>query len=289
VSQLSVSGNIIHVVFALSMLVSLLALFDSLFQSKARWRQLRSSAHSIESLLWFNRTRVRAFEVKEAQLDSNRHVTELSTALNNVRDKLMAGASISSSSLQKKYPPKVYTHFQYTGQHGVDLLGAGADHYQSPVQPYRYITLRIALALAFYQNPIRMYVRYSSVLQVTTILLGLGLARYELLSFVVVLTSAACALTTCIGFSDITRKVERYSNAVNSFKKPLGLWKVQSQVPKGSKDTITTLITSSESMLSDERLAWMSTAKKQDDVEDSAHVDNGATKGKSEKVAQIDD
>ena len=105
----------------------------------------------------------------------------------------------------------------------------------------------------------------------------------------VVLTSAASALTTWIEFSDITRKVERYSNAVNSLNTLLGLWKVQSQVQKASRHSISALITSGESILSDERLAWMLTAKKQDNVEDAAHVDNGATKGKSAKVAPIDD
>jgi hypothetical protein len=38
--------------------------------------------------------------------------------------------------------------------------------------------------------------------------------------------AAAAAVTTWIEFSDVVRKVERYSNAVNSLKQLMAWWKV---------------------------------------------------------------
>ena len=60
--------QLVHVVFFLSLAVSLLVSFDALVQSKSKWRQLRSSAHSLESLIWCYRTRVGRFEIHEARL-----------------------------------------------------------------------------------------------------------------------------------------------------------------------------------------------------------------------------
>jgi len=286
-----------EVVFFLSLLVSLLGAIDALTQCKSKWRLLRSSAHGLESMLWQYRTRVGPFEIIETMRDSEGPENELCKMLNEWRDNLLAGANLKMSSLHQAYPARVYKHFQDSGQ----PTGPTEDDFQSPVQPHRYIKLRIEPALKFYQDRIPQYARYSFILQTSSLLLGIGatvLAYYKYLSIVVMCTSAAGAVTTWVEFSDVTRKMERYTDVVNGLRKILSWWKVQSAVQKASKETISALIQSSEAMLSEERSAWMSVAESKKDQAGQSEEEGGTkqtranlrpSKGKGTKVAPGDD
>ena len=109
------------------------------------------------------------------------------------------------------------------------------------------------------------------------------------------LSTAAGAVTTWVEFSDVTRKMERYTDVVNGLRKVLSWWKVQSSVQKASKETISLLIQNSEACLSEERSAWMSVAEsKQDQAEGvkgegGSRPNPGSFKGKGTKVAPGDD
>ena len=89
------------------------------------------------------------------------------------------------------------------------------------------------------------------------------LARYNLALWVVAVTSGAAALTSWQEYSDVTRKTERYTRAAFELQNLLSWWKSLSEVEKASKSTIANLIHSGEGIISEERLAWMSTANQQ--------------------------
>ena len=73
-------------------------------------------------------------------------------------------------------------------------------------------------------------------------------------------TSGAAALTSWQEYTDVGRKTERYTRAAIELQNLLSWWKSLSEVEKASKGTISQLIHSAESIISEERLAWMSTA-----------------------------
>ena len=141
---------------------------------------------------------------------------------------MLAGAGLRTSNLKREYPSHVYRHCQY---HGV--IKEGSDDHQSPIQPSRFIELRIEPALSFYSKRVPKYTHHGFVMKVMILLLGVTssvLARYALLAFVMVATSAATAVTSWAEFSEDARKVERYSSAVNNLEKLLSWWRSLGEV-----------------------------------------------------------
>ena len=59
------SWIILQVVFGVSIVFTVVMALDALLKSKQRWRQLRGTAHSLESVIWLYRTRVDEFELQE--------------------------------------------------------------------------------------------------------------------------------------------------------------------------------------------------------------------------------
>ena len=59
--------------------------------------------------------------------------------------------------------------------------------------------------------------------------------------------------------TDVARKTERYTRAAFALRNLHSWWKSLSEVEKASKATIAALIHQAESIISEERLAWMST------------------------------
>ena len=113
-------------------------------------------------------------------------------------------------------------------------------------------------------------------------------SRYGQSIAVVVVTSAAGAVTSWQEFADASRKTERYTRAVFRLKNLLSWWKALTEVEKASKTTISKLIHTAESIISDERVAWVSTADKDDPRKDGA---NKGEKGSGKKpiVGSLED
>eukprot|EP00966_Prymnesium_polylepis_P002194 50440-Prymnesium_polylepis.1 len=108
-------------------------------------------------------------------------------------------------------------------------------------------------------------------MQVFILLFGASasvLARYERVSWVAIVTAASSALTSWVEFSSSEQKVERYTRAVTALQKLLGWWDSLAEVQKASKSTISNLVRTSESIISEERLAWTSTANKKQEQSD---------------------
>ena len=121
----------------------------------------------------------------------------------------------------------------------------------------------------FYILRVPKYANHGFVLKFVILFLGVtssALARYDLLAWVTVATAAATAVTSWAEFSEDSRKVERYSSAVNSLKKLLSWWDSLGEVEKASRENITHLVLETESIVSEEQRSWTSTASKQQDA-----------------------
>merc|ERR1712226_505209 len=82
--------NLQYVLVGLSLLASLLISVDRMMEAKARWRQLRTSAGAVESLIWKFRTRTGPFSPKASP---SKPEVVLSHALTEWSDALLKGAS----------------------------------------------------------------------------------------------------------------------------------------------------------------------------------------------------
>jgi hypothetical protein len=249
-----------HAVFGISVTFSILVSLDGMLNPKARWRQLRSSASSLHSIVWMYRTRTGPFELEETRRDSTRPESVLCAIQTQWRDDLAAGAGLKTTSLLRQYPAHVYCHFQDRGG-AVSSTTVDDDHH-SPTQPSRYVKLRVEPMITFYTNRIPVYTRHGLLLRFTILVLGVAasvLARYEELSWVTTATAAATAVMSWAEFSDAARKVERYSSAVGALKNLLSWWDSLGEVQKASKEAIKHLVQTAEAIISEEQFSWTAT------------------------------
>ena len=253
--------------FGLSAATTLLFAFDGLFNAKARWHQLRSSAGRLETIIWQYRARVAQFDPEITRLQGSGHSAEsmLANELIRWRDDLMT-ANVKGTNFEQSHDPCIYHHFQESGEPD----SKNADDFRSPVQPERYIRLRIKTTIDFYKRRIPQYTMAGYMWKAVVLLLGCVasiLAHLSITPGVTGTTALATSLTSWTEFSDYFRKVERYSNAVKSLTNLLTWWNSLSAVEKASRDSITKLVHSSESIISEEQQAWYSSAPK--DVEEN--------------------
>ena len=273
------SGTMSDAVFILSVALAALFSLEGMLSAKSRWRQLRSASGQLQSIVWMYRARVPPFDVDTtnhfSDAQSGAPETELAKMLSTWRQELMSGANLASSNFVKQYPPDTFRHYQLKGRPAPD-----EDDYQSPVRPQHYIELRIRPMITFYEKRVPQYTRSGIVLKVCILLLGIAasvLARYRRANYVVLVSAAAAALTSLVEFADVQRKVERYSRAVIELRNLLAWWSSLSGVQRASTSTIATLVTTSEQIISEERLAWLSTANtKSADATAQAEADEEA-------------
>lgn len=289
-STIELASLLGQVLFSLSMAASFLISLDALLNAKTRWRHLRSSAGALETIIWSFRARVGAFEL-EPHEPNKRPATVLCAVLNEWRSALIASGDLKESNIARSHGPHVYRHHQFQGS-----LGPGEDDYHSTTQPQRYIDLRIIAALSFYQRRIPRYTRQRQLLQLVVLLCSIAVATLSHLQFdrwVILVTSAASLIVSWTEFADLAHKGERYTLAAQSLKKLLSWWNALSEVEKASKEMITRLIDASESTISDERSAWLSTASdshrttatcERQPAEGSAAEREAGGEGKSAKV-----
>jgi hypothetical protein len=204
-----------HSVFMLSVAFTVVVSIEGTLNPKARWRQLRSSACSLQSNIWLYRTRAGAFELDESRRDSNRPEAMLCATLTQWRDDLLEGAGVKTTNLLREYPAHVYRHYQDRGAppgpprgvHSSDFL---SDDFHSPTQPSSYIKLRIEPMMKFYAKRIPQYTQHAFRLKIIILLFGVTasvLARYDMLTFVAVVTAASSLATSWSEFGDASRKV----------------------------------------------------------------------------------
>jgi hypothetical protein len=140
----------------------------------------------------------------------------------------------------------------------------GDDHH-SPVKPDAYISARIHHMMHFYQERLPVYSRARWALRTVILCCSAGsaiLSYLDLASYVVMVTSLAGAIISWTEFSEIGKKIERYSRAVRSLKKLLAWWDVLTDVERAGTDNISSLIETAESIIADERQAWQATSNR---------------------------
>jgi hypothetical protein len=274
-----------ELVFLLAVFGTLLLALETTLNSKNRWRQLRSSAGALESIIYQYRTRVGYFELDPTSPVSQRPEAELRNALNEWREDLISGADLAVTNLSREHSAYVYRHFQYSGSPKME-----EDDFHSPMQPHRYIALRIEPSVAFFKKRVPVYTRRRLAMKVLIMLLGVAasiLAQYKILPAVTVVSAFASIATSWMEFADAGRKVERYTRAITSMKKLLSWWKSLSEVERAATENISMLINTSESIISQERLAWVSTAsndKKQQD-NNSSKTGSDATQKEADDLS----
>ena len=100
------------------------------------------------------------------------------------------------------------------------------------------------------------------------------------LRWVVLVASAAAALTSWMEFSDSSGKAERYTRAALGLRELIDWWASLSDVEKASKSATSQLVRIGERVIREERQAWTSTSLKSVDVEGG---DTAAAKGQKAK------
>ena len=186
-----------------------------------------------------------------------------------LRSNMISAANLASSDFRKKHSDATFVHYQYGGAPDSDDedIDGGVDDHQAPMQPSRYILLRIRPMLDFYRARIPRYARRSFMLKVVGVLLGIGasvLSRYNFTSWVVLVTALTTALTSWMEFSDLQAKTERYTRAANTLTDLLDWWAALGEVEKASKAVINHLVKTTEEIVSEELLAWTSTGSAKD-------------------------
>ena len=238
-------------IFCTASVASFILFLDNMYFSTKRWRQLRSGAGSLDSIIWMYRARSGPFQTDKAE-------EVLNEILGNWMDDLVAGADLSRTSIARIYPPAIYTHCQFAGQ--LSPLDSGVtDDFHSPVQPERYIALRLKPMMNFYQLRIPEYSRAATLM---LLMLGVfsifasALAFFGYADIVVVVTAAGASVTSYLEFADTQRKIERYTHAVRSIQKLLNWWMTLEAVERAGVEATSQLLSMGESIISEERLAW---------------------------------
>jgi hypothetical protein len=119
--------------------------------------------------------------------------------------------------------------------------------------------------MTFYQKRLPVYTRirfWTRVVELSLTASGALLAYLNQTIAVIIVIIVCSALISWSEFSDISKKIERYTRAVRSMKKLLSWWDVLTDVERAGIDNISTLIETGESIISDERQAWNSTANR---------------------------
>jgi hypothetical protein len=240
--------------FGLATTVTVVAALDSYINPKMKWRQLRSCACSLEASIWCYRARVGRFQQSVSEAARPEH--ELCETINSWRDELVSAADLQTTNLEAARP--VYRHCQFQGC-------VTDDDHSSPVKPDVYIQLRLEKIMHFYQARLPVYTRRRFLLRL--LLLSLTtlssiLAYLDRASFVVCATSLSGAVVSWSEYSEMARKIERYTRAVRALKKLQSWWEVLTDVEKAGTENISLLIETCEDIIADERLAWQSTANR---------------------------
>jgi len=267
-----------HLIFFFAVMSSFVISFTTYMNPLSRWRNLRSGAIALESLIWQYRARIGTF----AQSTSNPSAPEkaLCAELSRWRGEFLS--SEESSSLQSSYPQATYRHGQYRGEpEGVkiqrgepfDKLNMLRNDHQSPVKPTVYITMRLTPMMMFYQARLPRYGRRSRFWTLMTLAfsaLSSALAYFKLNLVVAMLCGVTSGIVCWIEFEDVQQKIERYSNAIRSIKALKNWWDSLTPAERASTLKINRLILEGESIITSENQGWRSTAPKTAKPDDSS-------------------
>lgn len=125
--------------------------------------------------------------------------------------------------------------------------------------------MRLRAQMQFYQRRIPGKHQQRYVFKLATLLATVAaaiLSRYQLMHWVTIVAAFSTAVATLAEFQDATRKLERYSRAIAAMENLLTFWESMSPIEQASRANVSYLFTEGESIIANERLAWISTAMK---------------------------
>lgn len=246
-------------IFAQSLVASILVSLTNFANPAQRWRHLRSCCSNLESAIWQYRTRAGDFAISAAQPYAPQNA--LRDFLSDWRQGIVGGTDLSMSQMERKHASKVYKHFQYSGGMNLSLQ---EDNFHSPAKPEEYIEWRLIPMQEFYQARVPMYEKRRYMLQVTVFLctgVSAALSYADRAPLVAFITSFATAITSWTAFSDYSKKMERYTSAIQALKNIRTWWASLTEVERASTVNVTRLITDCEAVIAGERTAWSSVTK----------------------------
>lgn len=300
------SEQLSQVTFSLTIGAGFVLSLDTFVNAKSKWRQLRTYAGSLESMIWLYRCREAPFTMDTDNPDNHLAEIRFQECLIAWRDEMSAGANLHTSTLRRTYPPSVFHHGQRAPEtsgptkccqawrirQAVSSCMARAFHHRNPkaapgtkpddhfstVQAAAYIKLRLKPMAVWYQERIPSRSRSHFLLKVLMFLAATATsvcARYGYGTWVTVVAAFSSMVAAWSDIGDHARKVERYSRVVASVENLLTWWDGLSPIEKASATNISHLIQAGEAILSTERLAWQSTAGKKGSGGEGASQEEG--------------
>eukprot|EP00802_Teleaulax_amphioxeia_P002218 Tamp_02220.p1 GENE.Tamp_02220~~Tamp_02220.p1 ORF type:complete len:1055 (+),score=171.08 Tamp_02220:1064-4228(+) len=274
------------IIFISSVIVSFLTAVLAFLNPTKRWHQIRESSAQMESAIWQFRTRTGPFTMSRSHASSE--IEALKEKIMECRSQIMFSADVAETGYWKKYPSNNFVHGQYPDRAGLsakvhtepDPEVGGIEDHVSPLQPTKYIQLRLLTLLSFYQSRIPKYDRIrntcSGLLLVGTaaaaIIAYLGFSKY-----VAILTATTAAVTSWLEFHSTSTKISRYSASILSINNLLLWWDSISDVDKASPANVDHLVSMGEGIVNTERHAWLSTghSKDKDDKTSASNREGG--------------
>jgi hypothetical protein len=181
---------------------------------------------------------------------------------------MVAGADIDDSPLGKKYSESVYKHYQRRGT----FSRSEENDFYSPCRPEDYIRMRLVPLKLFYQKRLPQVNRrrhFYQALALTMTTAGAGLAYFEFSPYVALTTAIAGAVTSWCEFTDVERKIGRYSTCVRNIKQIEAWWESLGDVDKASVLNIQRLVLGGEKVLLGELGGWQTIpGKDENDAKD---------------------
>eukprot|EP00960_Hanusia_phi_P057441 763573-Hanusia_phi.AAC.1 len=253
-------GRTKTIIFFLSLSASIIGAILAFYNPMHRWRILRNISSRIISVIWMYRTRVGVFAINNNKSDAPE--IALRDRVLELRAELMESADISETSFMRKYPRKVYKHFQHKteeGRKGQDELRV--DNHHKPTSPNQYIQVRVNLMLDFYRSRLPGYRQTLNICTLLTILSNSGAAAVSTFGYPeygAILIAFSAAIVSWLEFHGTRQKLTRYNKSLMKLNNITTWWHSISTVDKASTESISMLIMQVETIITGENDAWLS-------------------------------
>ena len=144
-----------------------------------------------------------------------------------------------------------------------NVEGAMSDDHHKPINPDKYLHLRVEPLIRFYQRRLPRYYWVRTIVEIIIIfgsLSGMLMVFFDADQWVAIVTAGTVSLTAWVNFNGTSRKLARYSSLIESVATVVLWWKSLSQVDKANVENVNEFVLACEDIFGRERDAWMSTS-----------------------------
>lgn len=143
-------------------------------------------------------------------------------------------------------------------------LKMGRDSFHAPARPDDYIRWRLVPKMRFYQSRIPSYFAwrrgFQALLLIAALITSL-LAALKEVQWTAIVAAIASAVASAQEFLDLQRKLQRYSTVADALGNILVAWQALTEVEQANVEKVSQLVYQTESLLDEERNAWISDAQ----------------------------